>query len=123
MNEEIYRALTNIFGSRVSNKPIDLHAYSRDISPARETLASFVVKPQSTDEISNLLQIANKYKVPVYVRGGGTSHWAGWLPVKGGILVDMRSMNKIMEINEEHLTATVQAGCTWYKKESLKNED
>jgi len=117
VTEKVHKALINIFGSRVTNKPIDLQAYSRDISPAREALASFVVKPQSTDEISKLLRVANKYNVPVYVRGGGTSHWAGWLPVKGGVLVDMRSMNKIIEINEKHLTATVQAGCTWYKLE------
>ena len=112
----VYEDLAEIVGSdNVSDQDFDLYAYSRDLSPAKAKLASCVVRPQSTAQVSAIMRTANEHRTPVYVRGCGCSHWSGWLPVKPGILLDMTGMEKVIEIDEENLTATVQSGCTWYK--------
>lgn len=113
---EIHEKLVKIFGrARVSGEDFELHAYSRDLSPARPKLASFVVRPEKKEEIVEMVKLANRHKIPIYVRGCGCSHWAAWLPIKGGILLDMTSMDRIIEIDEENLTAVVEGGCTWFK--------
>ena len=113
---KIYKLLTSIVHpNRVSDQEFESYAYGRDLSPAETKLASFIVRPQSTSEVSAIMKMSNECKVPVYVRGCGCSHWSGWLPVKGGILLDMTSMDKLIEIDKENLSATVESGCTWYK--------
>lgn len=114
--EGIHRKLVEIVGyERVSGHDFELYAYSRDLSPARPKLASFIVRPKETREIVEIVKLANKHKIPIYVRGCGCSHWAAWLPIKGGILLDMTSMDKIFKIDEENLTVIVEPGCTWFK--------
>lgn len=113
---EIQEKLAEIVGGeRVSGEDFELHAYSRDLSPARPKLASFVVRPEKTKEIVEIVKLANKHKIPIYIRGSGCSHWAAWLPIKGGILLDMTGMDRIIQIDEENLTAVVECGCTWFK--------
>ena len=115
-SSQLFEGLSAIVGpSNVTDLDFDLFSYSRDLSPARARTASVVVRPKSTDEVSAITRLANGNHVPVYVRGGGTSHWAAWLPVKGGILLDMSAMEDVLEIDSDNLTATVQSGCTWYK--------
>jgi len=121
----LYRALENIVGpGNLSDKDFDLEAYSRDLSSAPEKRASFVIRPKTREQVSAIVQVASRYKIPVYIRGGGTSHWGEWLPIQGGILMDMTELNQIIEIDEQNLTATVQAGCTWFKlRNELKKRD
>jgi FAD/FMN-containing dehydrogenase len=114
--ENILNKIIEIVGKdRVSDSDFELYAYSRDLSAAKQRLASLIVRPKSKEEIVNIAKLANEYKVPIYVRGCGCSHWAAWLPVKGGILLDMTGMEKIVEIDEENLVAVVEPGCTWLK--------
>jgi FAD/FMN-containing dehydrogenase len=114
--DKIWNELIKIVGEEhVSKSDFELYAYSRDLSPAKPRLASFIVRPRDAEDIVNIVKLANEYKIPVYVRGCGCSHWAAWLPVKGGILLDMTSMEKIVEIDEENLVAVVEPGCTWFK--------
>ncbi|MFW9960866.1 MAG: FAD-binding oxidoreductase, partial [Candidatus Thorarchaeota archaeon] len=100
---------------RVSDRDFDLIPYSRDLSPASQKLPTHVVLPESREEIQKILKIANKENVPVYIRGGGTSHWDAYLAQEPGIMLDMSRMNKIIDINERDLVATVQPNCTWAK--------
>ncbi|MFW9800318.1 MAG: FAD-binding oxidoreductase [Candidatus Thorarchaeota archaeon] len=112
----IYKTLENIVGpENVSDKDFDLESYTRDLSSAPEKRASFVVRPSTKEQVSTIVKVANRYRLPVYIRGGGTSHWGEWLPLQGGILMDMTELNQIVEIDERNLTATVQGGCTWFK--------
>ncbi|MEM2105251.1 MAG: FAD-binding oxidoreductase [Candidatus Bathyarchaeia archaeon] len=114
-SENVWDELIEILGrERVSKSDFELYAYSRDLSPAKPRLASFVARPKSTEEIVKIVKLANKHKIPIYVRGCGCSHWAAWLPVKGGILLDMTNMEEILEIDEENLVAVVEPGCTWF---------
>ena len=116
MNSEVYQGLAAIVGTdNLTDLDFDLYSYSRDLSPARERIASMIARPKSTSEVSAIMRFANRNRLPVYVRGCGCSHWAAWLPVHGGLLLDMCAMEDVLEIDEDNLTATVQSGCTWYK--------
>lgn len=120
----IYEKLIEIVGKeRVSSEDFELYAYSRDLSPAKPKLASFVVRPEKAEEVAEIVKLANETKTPIYVRGCGCSHWAAWLPLKGGILLDTTSMDRIVAVDEENLTAVVECGCTWFKlKEELQKK-
>lgn len=113
---EVCEGIAAIVGTdNVTDLDFDLHAYSRDLSPARGRVPSMVARPRSSSEVSAIMRYANRKRLPVYVRGGGSSHWAAWLPVHGGLLLDMYAMEDVLEIDDKNLTATVQSGCTWYK--------
>jgi len=101
--------------TRVSDKDFDLIPYSRDLSPAKQKLPTHVVIPESREEIQAILRIANDENVPVYIRGGGTSHWDAYLAQEPGIMLDMGKMNKIVDINDRDLVVSVQPSCTWAK--------
>ncbi|RLI50925.1 MAG: hypothetical protein DRP09_19655, partial [Candidatus Thorarchaeota archaeon] len=121
--EKITRLLIDVVGERrVTDKDFDLVAYSRDLSPAQQKLPTHVVLPESREEIQQILRIANEHDVPVYIRGGGTSHWDAYLAQEPGIMLDMGRMNKIVDINERDLVATVQPNCTWAKLDSALRE-
>ncbi|PAV23748.1 D-lactate dehydrogenase cytochrome oxidoreductase [Pyrrhoderma noxium] len=73
-----------------------------------------VVRPHSTEEVSTIVKIANKYKIPVTPYGGGTSlegHFSGSAP--GSICIDMDGMNKIIRIDENDGDLICQAGARW----------
>ncbi|MBC7334127.1 MAG: FAD-binding oxidoreductase [Actinobacteria bacterium] len=61
--------------------------------------ADFIVYPGSTLEISRILKVANRYKIPVTVWGGGSGSQGGALPVLGGIIIDTKRLNKINNID------------------------
>lgn len=69
-----------------------------------------VIKVQSTTEVSEVVKIANQYKIPFLARGSGTGLVGGSVPVNGGIVIDMSPMNKIIELDCDNLTITVEAG-------------
>jgi FAD/FMN-containing dehydrogenase len=113
---KITRLLSEVVGpERITDRDFDLIPYSRDLSPAKQKLPTHVVLPERKEEIQAILKIANEQNVPIYVRGGGTSHWDAYLAQEPGIMLDMGRMNKIVEINERDLVVTVQPSCTWAK--------
>jgi len=69
-----------------------------------------VVKPITPDEIAGIMKVANRELIPVTPRGAGTGLSGGALPVFGGILLSTERMNKILEIDERNLQATVEPG-------------
>jgi len=113
---KITKMLVDIVGpERVTDRDFDLIPYSRDLGPASQKLPTHIVMPETREHIQQILKLANEQNVPAYVRGGGTSHWDAYLAQQSGIMLDLGRMNKILEINEADLTATVQPNCTWYK--------
>ncbi len=70
----------------------------------------YIVHPGSAEEISEILEIANKYRIPVVLLGGGSGTQGAALPIFGGILIDTKRMDKIIAIDEKSLTVTAQAG-------------
>ncbi|MDQ3190287.1 MAG: FAD-binding protein [Bacteroidota bacterium] len=69
-----------------------------------------VLTPCSTLEVSEIMKICNREKIPVTPRGAGTGLSGGALPVLGGVLLSMERFNKIIEIDERNLQATVEPG-------------
>jgi D-lactate dehydrogenase (cytochrome) len=86
------------------------HSHGESYHPA--ALPDVVCFPHSTEEVSAILKISAKYGVPVIPFGGGTSMEAQVNAIHGGITLDMREMNKILQISTQDLQATVEAGVT-----------
>ena len=76
-----------------------------------------IVQPQNKEQLKEIVQIASRENVPIVPRGAGTSGYGGVLPIKGGIIIDFRGLNNVIEINHEALTVTTEPGITWTKLE------
>jgi alkyldihydroxyacetonephosphate synthase len=85
-------------------------------------LPDIVVRPGSTQEVSRILVIANYYKIPVIPVGGVSGAQGGITPVKGGIALDMKRMNKVVEFDEMSRTVTVETGMNFQQLEWIANE-
>ena len=72
--------------------------------------ANFIVHPANAAEVSKVLKVANSYKIPVTVWGGGSGSQGGALPVFGGIILDTKRMDKIYEIDWNSMTVKVGTG-------------
>ncbi|MDN3547943.1 FAD-binding oxidoreductase [Mucilaginibacter aquaedulcis] len=107
----LLEAITAIVGAdAVIVQHDELEKYSHDETEDLVYYPDVVVKPQSPEEISALLKLCNKYLIPVTPRGAGTGLSGGALPVKGGLLIAMERFNKVLEIDEQNLQATVEPG-------------
>lgn len=84
--------------------------YSYDATPNFQSMPDAVVSPRNKQEISEIVKLCNEHKIPIVPRGSGTNLSAGTCPTEGGIVLLFKHMNKILEIDEENLTATVQPG-------------
>jgi glycolate oxidase len=84
--------------------------YSYDSTPNLQAMPDAVVSPRNTKEVSEILKICNEYKVPIVPRGSGTNLCGGTCPIEGGVVLLLKHLNKILEIDEENLTITVQPG-------------
>lgn len=123
VNSEIYRNLADIVGvDRVSESNIDRLLYSHDLAPLPKelsivfkTVPDIVVKPRNADDVSKIMKFAIKHNVPVTPRGGASWSFGGVVPAFGGIVLDMASMQEILEINKENLFVTVEPGVNWKK--------
>ena len=76
----------------------------------RKGEASALVFVKSTEEVSKLLQYAHANKIPVTPRGAGTNLVGSTVPVDGGIILDLSQMNRILELDTETMTVTVEPG-------------
>jgi len=113
MDQAIKEKLIQIVGTeRFSNKVIDLVSYSYDAS-SYENRPDCAVWATSTEEVSKILCLANREKIPVTVRGAGTGLGGLAVPAKGGIVLDLSRMNKILEINIADRLAVVQPGVVY----------
>src|SRR5215218_2981143 len=74
-----------------------------------------VVLPTSTEQISEVVRLANRERLPVVPRAGGTGLTDGAVPLRHGIMVDVKLMNRILEIDHEDRTVTVQPGINMLK--------
>ncbi len=109
------------FGDRVNTRRVERKLYSHDvgempmlIKPLIGTpMADAIVQPVSEEEIVTLVRWAAEQHIPLVPRGKATSGYGGVLPVKGGIVVDFYRMNKVLEVDTEAQTATLQPGIVW----------
>lgn len=95
---------------RASDDKTVLYPYSRDVSLDVRGKADYVVRPVSTEEVVKIVSLAAKHKIPIVPRGTGTGLEGGCVPARGGIVLDMHNMNKIIEIDAESLYVVVEPG-------------
>ncbi len=84
--------------------------HSHDESSRPPALPDLVCFPQSTDEVSQIIAVSARHKLPIVPFGAGTSLEGQVHAVRGGISIDMRRMNRIHRISVEDMDATVEAG-------------
>ncbi|MBQ6989705.1 MAG: FAD-binding protein [Clostridia bacterium] len=84
--------------------------YGHDELSGDRRMPEAVVVAHSAGEVSTLLGYANEKKIPVTPRGSGTGLVGAAVPLCGGIVLDMSKMNRILELDEDNLTVTVEPG-------------
>jgi D-lactate dehydrogenase (cytochrome) len=105
-------ALMARFGANCSTALAVREQHGRDESSFEAPPPAGVVFAESTQDVADAVRLASQYDAPVIPFGAGSSLEGHLLAVQGGISVDVSRMNKVLSINAEDLTVTVQAGVT-----------
>lgn len=130
MQEIVKDKLIERFNERVAFNKIERFLYSSDIGNLPKiitnlihTLPDAVVQPEKSDDLVALIDLAVKNQIPLIPRGGASAGYGGAVPTKDGIVVDFSRMNKIIGIDKENKTVTVEPGITLYEldRELRKN--
>ena len=108
----LIEALQARFAAQCSTALVVREQHGRDESSFAAPPPAAVVFAQSTQDVADAVKLASQYKVPVIPFGVGTSLEGHLLAVQGGISIDVSRMNKVLQINAEDLTVTVQPGVT-----------
>lgn len=110
----LYEELLRIVGDRerVSINGTVLEQHSKGIAYHTPRLPDVVVFPTSKEEVSRVVEFANKHGVPVVPFGAGTSLEGHFIPVNGGITLDFSMMNHIVSVRPDDFIAIVQPGVT-----------
>lgn len=111
---DIVNALQAIVGEKniLFDNPEMLAPYAHDevAGPEYACMPEVVVKPATASEISEIMKLANRQRVPVTPRGGGTGLSCGAVPLYGGIVLALERMNRILEIDRKNMVAVVEPG-------------
>lgn len=98
---------------RVLTEDWDRAAYSYDasfLSVLQPGLPDVVVQPASTEEVAAVVKVAAKYRLPVVPRAGASAMTGGSVPTQGGITLDLRRMNRVLEIDLDNLQVLCEPG-------------
>ncbi len=109
--DSVQSRLRELLGDQyVFTDPESLEHYSHDETEDFRFFPDIVVKPGTAEEISQVVQLCNEYKIPLTPRGAGTGLSGGALPIHKGVVLSMERFNKIIEIDERNFQATVETG-------------
>lgn len=110
IEERLLRELRAIVGQQwASSEPEDLICYGFDAT-FKEASPDAVVSPATTDEVSRVMRVAHREGIPVVPRGLGSGLAGGTIPIRGGIVLNLTRMNRILEVDRANMIAVVQAG-------------
>jgi glycolate oxidase len=111
MAASLIKQLESIIGAaNVAHEPEDLHVLGYDSTPGVHHAPTVAVFPTDAATIPELLAVAREEGLPVTPRGSGTGLSGGSVPARGGMVLCLNRLNRIIEIDEENLTATAEAG-------------
>ncbi|MEA3362104.1 MAG: FAD-linked oxidase C-terminal domain-containing protein [Thermodesulfobacteriota bacterium] len=109
-DKSIITKLQQISGKdQVLTAKADLICYSYDATQ-KQYLPDVIVHPGNVEEVSQIMKLANEKKIPVFPRGAGTGFTGGSVPTAGGIVLGLTRLDKILDIDEENLVATIEPG-------------
>lgn len=112
---EVLEKLSKIVGGEnILIEPEKVEPYGAD-AVKEKFPPEAVLFPETTEEVSEILKLANEEVFPVTARGGGVGYTGGAVPVDGGIVIGTDRMNRIIEISEENLYAICQPGITTFE--------
>jgi len=110
---QIREELSKIVGrENLITDPERMLDYSHDEFSLREIghMPDVVVKPQNTEEVSSVLKLASREHIPVTPRGGATGLCGGCVPARGGIVLSLEKMNRVIEVDQDNQMAVAEAG-------------
>ncbi|MFP3927709.1 MAG: FAD-binding oxidoreductase, partial [Desulfobacteraceae bacterium] len=108
---DIAQALARIVGEAyMSNRPEEAYFYGRDPGLMPPHTPDYVVVPKSVEEIQEIIRLAGEEKIPVVPMGAGMALTGLVIPLKGGIVIDMKRMNRILKVDEMGRHAIVEGG-------------
>jgi len=110
LNADFVQSVERLFGNRATMALAALSQHGHSEVHYEDALPQLVVYAHNTEEVAELLKLANQFEVPVTPYGAGTSVEGNALPVHGGVCVDLSEMDSILAINQADLDCTVQAG-------------
>lgn len=112
--------LETLFQDRVRFNKIERLVYSHDMGVLPSQVMSLldntpdaVAQPLSADEVMAAVKLAARHKLPLVPRGSGTSGFGGAIPTRGGLVLDFVRMNKVLAIDPDEMTVTVEPGVVW----------
>ena len=108
----LVKDLTALLGhSQVLSHPEEMLAYANDATHYfKSRVPDVVVFPHTTEDVSKIMKYSFEQVIPVTPRGAGSGLAGGCTPVHGGIVMDLKRMNKIIEIEQNNMTTIVEAG-------------
>src|ERR687891_1357852 len=128
---DVKAALTSAVGAdAVTTAPEELDAYTADTYwPALAATAAgtplarpeIVVRPRTEEDVAAVLAAADEQRTPVVAWGGGSGTQGGALAIHGGIVLDLRSLDRVLAVDETSMTVTAQAGVNGQRLESELN--
>lgn len=120
LNIEVFNHLRDLLGpKKVSRSPIDQISYSRDQWRMGQIWmrngevpyqADFIIWPETADEVSKVINLCNDARIPLIPFGAGSGLCGGTVPLTGGIICDLKRMNRVDSINDKSLLVTAQCG-------------
>lgn len=129
--DNVISRLIEIVGEKnVSTKEVDILPYTKDmtlitlnwsIQGKLAGLPEIITWPETTDQIVEILKLANKENIPVTPFAEGSGVVGGAIPVQGGIILDMKKFNKVLDLNDKNLTVTVETGINGMNLERYLN--
>lgn len=110
IDNQVIKELAGIVGkNNIFTDKADLICYSYDSTPIIH-LPDIVVAPADKHEIAAVVKLANQYRFPIIPRGGGSNLSGGTVPITGGVVLALHRLDKIIEIDADNLTATLEPG-------------
>ena len=120
LDPSLIESLTRCLGhGNVTTREGDLERYSTDAltpfrafraAPMLQRTADVAVIPRSVQQVVEVVNLASEYRVPIVPYGGGTGVMGAALPVRGGIVMDMKGLNQVLNVNTSDGTAKVEGG-------------
>ncbi len=111
MEKEFFESLVNILGqTNVTQNVEELQDVSHDYTEDLSFLPEILIFPENTQQVSDCVKLCAKFNIPIYTRGAGTGLSGACLPVKGGLVLSTKKMNRILEIDTQNMMSTVEPG-------------
>ncbi|MFW9818232.1 MAG: FAD-binding oxidoreductase, partial [Candidatus Thorarchaeota archaeon] len=115
IERKVKSELEQIVGENyISDEPEIQFLYHYDFITAEpEGQCDIAIMPKNAEEVQDIVKIANKYKIPIVPWVSGINFGSIATPRKGGIVVDLRRMNRVLQVNEDDMYIVVEGGITW----------